>query len=1806
MKEKILKIVTVITLILTLTSLNVLFLGYHIVIALADELEAQNNNTNIADVTFDAYFKTDSGNMHYRQANISDNQVYLYVQVSVLEKGSLDNAKIKIDDANFKIKDNNYSNSYIKSINKQTNEIQLNSVIYNNNVELEIPIEFDKKDTVNAQYFSKESTVQLTGTYKEEEKEEQLEGSKIVKLEWTDNTDVTISQNVEKFVDLGENGILMQQQITSTVENGSLPRETEQLKINVPKINNLLPNTVEVLSNGKKLEDSNIQYNQDAGQVTITKQSNTDAEGNTTWNSDINEYKVIYIYDKAAKEEINAINLQTEINTKLFTKENIQKINEQEVNLEFKGNIVSVNKQTTPEVYKGYLYANSANETIYRENNIIEISNAEVIDTIKANTTNSYFIGNQERQYDANQIILYKETQINKSRFTELFGEDGYINIKDEAGNVIGTINKESQTDENGNVKITYGEPKKGIVIETSKPVEEGQFTIHNIKYIQGNTGYTRNQLKGMTQFTTNEVAETNLGTDEIQATVNLLDTKTEATLEINNTNLSTLQKNENIQFTVTLKTSSEKYDLFKNPVIEITLPNGISNVDVKSVNTVYADAFEIEYARLGEGNNGQKIMQIALSGEQADYANGINEVAIVINADIEFTLLTPSQKSNISMTYTNENGNEESYQTSTDINIQSKPGMMIYSNLVGYNQAGESIYTIDNNVPVGVLDLEAGSREANVNTAIINNYDIEINDVAIIGRIPKKGVYDGTIDTTLSEGIRTNLNGVEILYSQSPTATKDDTSWTQDYTNASSYMIKLDKMTPGQAIAIQYTIQIPENVGYGQTMYAQTDTTYTYLGNVNTQTSKVGARSENLITNNISALSSTIEEKIGNGLNIELSTISGGTELGDGDSVYEGQKILYTMKITNSTGKDLKNVHVKATQTNGNIYGLVEEEAFDPVLGEESLKTYHRYDELNTNVNEFATIESLANGESTVISYEIVASEVEGEDKETYGDIQITADDMENANFSTIKNNIKQAELKLTMANSFYEEEKIYTGMSVHMNLKIENISGASLQNLKGTIKLPDTVYCEKATDLIWDQTTIGDNEDDIIIKNNLTNLAYDEQSNTLTFELSSMEAQEVTQLELYVKLKDTLGKEEDISFMYQMEGSNVYASNLATITVHNEKKDIGLEQTASISDDTKLKDEDVFDLNISIKNTADEELNFAVTDTLPEGFTAKSAKLIYLNQEEEIPIVEKPNQDKNREFEIYNNALAGEKLLAGNTSMQIVITIEIDAEWITEEMITNVVDVTYGKLDEDSDYYQYEWNYGTTTSKEFYMQSKEEAGNWVEVVQTSSPENNATLEDEQDITYTFSIRNTRNHEITVTLYDYLPKGLVVESVSLDGTQLEAGDIYVEGHNIGAGEVSTLEITGHVDVEQVANGEMLNNLTVSTIGGNVVSNDIVYKIEAEDTPTDPEDPDNPDPGDPDDPDPEDPDNPNPDNPGEDERYTISGTAWMDANKDGKRDSGESLLSGIGVSVLNADDGTYVENVNTTTSANGEYEISVTPGNYILVFTYNTQMYRLTEYRKQGVGENENSDVINKTITINGQNSTVGATDTINVNSSNVENIDIGLTEVSTFDLELNKYVSEIVVQTNRSTTKYGYNNQNLVKVEIPSKEINNATVIIKYAIQITNVGEIAGYVQNIVDYIPSDLSFSSELNKDWYQANSNLQNNSLSNVAIEPGQTQTVELVLVKTVTGDNTGTIINTAEIEEASNSLEISDIDSTPGNNNSSEDDYGRAEVIVSVGTGRMVVFISIIMTILVITAVTVVIINKKVLKNDDLEM
>ena len=1656
-----------------------------------------------------------------------------------------------------------------------------------------IPISFKKEDSFDDEYFEKENNITISGNYSEEEgKNEEVSSEIKTRMIWRHSTDVSLSQNVDKYINL-TNKVVLQQSITTSVQDNKLPRENESLEVTVPVLDNQKPTTVRVLLNGDKMQDDKVVYNSEAGTVQI----NNDTKN--TWGLQNNTYKVIYEYENVEFTNKN-ISLNTNMTTKLYTQDNITKSDTQNIEVSPIGNVVSIEKQTTDSKYKGYLYANSSNLTEYDELEKVEISNESEVSNIDISEDQENFLDGNGNQFDVKSKTVYLETMFNKDNLVNLLGQDGAVTITDSNNTVLSVINSQSATNEVGNIIVTYQTPVRGIKISTTKPVNVGTLLIKNKKGIEGNTGYSKEQLKQFTTLTSMTKVSTNISETVGEARINLLDTTTEARLDVNNVNLSTLQKNENVQFTVTLKTASENYDLYKNPVIEITLPNSVSNLTVKSINKVYADEFNVEYARLVDKDNGEKVMQIALSGEQSDYSKEINEISIVINTDIEFNILTPSQKSNFTMTYTNENGNEGTYSTSVEFNIESKPGMMIYNNLSGFNNAGDSLYTIDNNVPVGVLDLNSNSNTATINTAVINNYDTDISNVVIIGRLPKKGTYNATLDTTLVGGINTNIDGAQILYSQNAAATQDDGSWSGDSTNAGSYMIKLDTMSKGQVVTIGYQVTTPENIGYGQSIYAQTETTYTYSGNTTTQTSTIGAKSEEVITNNILALANTVTREA-NGIDVAISTVSGGSELEEGTAVYEGQKIRYTMQITNNTGRDLTNVNIKATQTNGNIYGLVEIEALDPAVDSET-SIYHKYSELDTNENTFETIPTLANGESKVISYEITVSEVDGNEEQTYGDIAVTADGMDQINVATIKNTINQGELKLTMSSPFYEEETVYLGRKVHMNLGIQNISGKKLNNVKGTIKLPDGVYCNDETDLIWSSILVnGELKEDS--QNNLTNVSYDKQNNTLTFELSEIEKDEITNLELYVQINNFEEEAKELSFMYEMQGENTYVSNIATVTVHNTKKNVTIEQTASIDENAELQDEDVFDLTIKVENKEQEELLFLVSDSLPDGFTAKSAKLRYSGNEEEIPVNPNGNIEEIDSY-ISNNILSVEKSLAANSSMEIVITIEIDIEHVTEDTVTNEVGTTYGKLAGEDSLYAYEWSNNVSTSKEFHMKSRDQDNIWVEVTQTGTPENDAVVENGQEVKYLFTIRNLKNFEIATTLYDYIPKGVVVDSVTLDGTQLEAGDVYVEGYRIPAGGTIELEITAHINTDKISGNQILNNLTVSTVAGDVTSNDVVYKIEAEETPEEPEEPDNPEnPGE----NPEDPDNPNPDDPNQGNEQgdcSISGIAWIDENKDGKRDGSESALAGVGVRVIDASKGTYVDGINVRTSMNGYYKVDVDPGNYIVVFEYDTSKYILTDYKKQGVDDTENSDVISKTLTIDGTTATVGATDTINV-SGNATNIDIGLIEASTFDLQLDKYVSEVTVQTSKGTTQYSYGDQRLARVEIHSREINGATVVIKYRIKITNTGEVAGYVQNLIDYIPSDLRFNSELNSDWYQSSSNLQNNSLSNTAIEPGEEKTVELVLIKSMTGDNTGTVINIAEIGQASNPQGLTDIDSTPGNNNSSEDDYGRTELIIGVATGGVVTYIAIIFVILAIIGAGVFVINKKVLKKDKLE-
>ena len=441
---------------------------------------------------------------------------------------------------------------------------------------------------------------------------------------------------------------------------------------------------------------------------------------------------------------------------------------------------------------------------------------------------------------------------------------------------------------------------------------------------------------------------------------------------------------------------------------------------------------------------------------------------------------------------------------------------------------------------------------------------------------------------------------------------------------------------------------------------------------------------------------------------------------------------------------------------------------------------------------------------------------------------------------------------------------------------------------------------------------------------------------------------------------------------------------------------------------------------------------------------------------------------------------------------------------------------------------------------------------------------------------TKTESIKNTQESENgeklpNVDIYSYVPYQKTI-NVTVETT---AGYVYEKTE---------------VENSAVVQGDLIKTKTSNVIKHIILPYDSNggYGPSVPSEPTDPDDPDNPN-------NPDNPDNPdNPNNPG-DTTYSISGISWNDVNGDGNRQDSEFLISGLQVMLVDMADSGNVKA--TTTTNNGRYTFSnIEQGNYIVVFRYNTQMYLLTQYRASGVPETSNSDAIGQTITLNGDRVNVGVTDTINL-TQDANNIDIGLINKNGYDLKLDKYITGVSVTTSSGTKQYSYDNTKLGRVEIRAKEINGAKVSVIYKIVVTNEGEGKVKVNEIYDYLPDGLTFSSSSNANWTADGNTLVNRSLMNQDLNPGESKEITLILTKTMNGEDTGTFTNAAEIGSTSAIEGMNDADSTPGNRNSSEDDYSEAQLIISVSTG-LAMYISVGAIILIIVILTILAIKFKI--------
>lgn len=752
-------------------------------------------------------------------------------------------------------------------------------------------------------------------------------------------------------------------------------------------------------------------------------------------------------------------------------------------------------------------------------------------------------------------------------------------------------------------------------------------------------------------------------------------------------------------------------------------------------------------------------------------------------------------------------------------------------------------------------------------------------------------------------------------------------------------------------------------------------------------------------------------------------------------------------------------------------------------------------------------------------------------------------------------------------------EVTTVNKGELVKYELTVTNTGSENVTNVKMQGQVPEgTVYAEEAITGSVENTNNG-----IFVE--------DSNRKEIEYTIDSLQIGQKATREYYVRVKENIGKIENISKITY--GEVTKQSDILSIEVSDGILEFSMLRSGA-GNTENLESGSIYQFVATIKNNS--EQNIQNIQFTPEINNAEIIDISYYStiQEKQVSIEETQN--------LIDNIEALEE-------KEIIIKVRIPV--LKEQEIMKIKATC------------------TFNNQTYRTNEIESTINEIDITLSNASENQNDYVSAGDIiTYNITVTNNgKTSQNSVKLTDEISNLVTLQSIKRNNQELTEDqytmyyDKYIEiNDTLEPGQ--TVQYTIEVIVNYILKNEEVKEITniasldVGTV--EVQKVEVMHILEPEgdepitpDDPNNPEDPDNP--NNPDDPnDPNNPENPeDPNNPSVQETKIISGRAWLDINQDGELDQEETLLEGINVKLLDTNTNTFVKDedgneITAITNESGFYSLNRVPqGEYIVIFEYDTSKYILTDYNKEGVQDALTSKVINKEITIDGKTNQVAATDIIVIENSNIANINIGLKEAKIFDLKLDKYVSKIIVQNSSGTQTQEYTNETLVKTEIDSKLLNSSTVIVEYTIRVTNEGEVEGYARSIVDYLSSEYKFSSELNSDWYQSGQKLYNTSLQDVKLLPGESRDIKLTVTKQMTVNNTGLINNKAEIAESYNEQGLEDIDSTPGNN-LTEDDLGSADVLISIKTGQVIGTVLIIITIVAILGVVAIIITKKVLK------
>lgn len=1102
---------------------NLLVLGGE-VIAYGGELEEQNTKTNNSKVEFNSYF--DDG-VHGKEYKTTE-EGKIYLNLKVKEEGYLKDIVVNFSNANFIIDSDKIKSEYVQKVNDNKDTITLNSINKGEEVTIEVPIKILNEENVKADNFSKVTDVILTANYIDINGNTKAVTKTIkTQVEWNGTAEIENTTQLSKYIpyNVGEEyGVIFQSLISNKVKDNSMPVKEQITTVEVPLINEAKPEEVKVTvnntnatngkENGVEFNQDNYTYNKENGKLEIKLTNNPNDQNNISWKKNsVDEilvnfiYKGKEIYDYVLSNEVKGT-LKLNVKMSLYNnvETNINKDFAYDYTLKDKiGNINTVSISSNEKISKGYIYANydkkdGLNGTIYNENYIIDIAYAGIENELELNQAIDKFEINDEKNISTTvggtNYTYNKKIKVAEDIFKKMLGEDGKIEVFKTDKTKIGEINKDTEKDNTGKYILDISkEDVNQVTIKTSKPIIEGKIEIEIEKAIKGKLNYSKSQIREVSNLSSEVALKTS--TEEVSGNIKIKmeEPVSKAKLTINKSDLSTLVKNENVEIRALLDTSNVYNALYKNPIIEIELPEYIETIEIKSSKLLFEDELKYKKAELIE-RNGKKVIRIEFEGTQTKYNTENSEIqgaTVVISADVTLNKLTPRKNEQIVMYYTNEN--TDLYETSNitpegantnnetisvvrakansnaqeikgmvkaDVNFVVPTGVMVSAGIDNYKEGASGILSItDESLDVEIAPF-ANKRIATVKGTLTNNNTNPISNVCILGRFPSQGnkKIDSTDDlgntTTFSVSKAISVLGmdtskIEVYYSEKTDANKDlkDTSngWTTsqtDLTKAKSYLIVLkDKIEATGTIEFNYEIELPNNIGYNKNAATMYKTYYTNEASEATMAESKQAPILNLTT--------------GKGPELEIKVSSSAATDG---RVFNGQYVRFYVEVKNNG--DLDAVNAKLTMD-------VPEQAYFVNFDEGA----NVYDETN-KTSDTIDIGTIKAGSTVKAKFEVRTNRDEKIPEDEYPEETIM-NVIAKISADNIEGEIKSEEYKFKVeeigkyefinAPNTQENRTYLNGETVNYEVRFHNKTMDTIKNATLTIPMPTSAKVEQVT---------------------------------------------------------------------------------------------------------------------------------------------------------------------------------------------------------------------------------------------------------------------------------------------------------------------------------------------------------------------------------------------------------------------------------------------------------------------------------------------------------------------------------------------------------------------------------------------------------------------------------------------------------------------------------------------------------------------------------------------------------------------